>query len=302
MYEAKNSVVQQWLSPKFGMSGWRIDVGNMTGKLGDIDIHDEVMHGIRQTMDSVAPDAWLVAENGDFVAEDLAGRGWHGTMNYQGFMRPLASWMNKNANLGGGFQGLPIDSPKITSKALVNTIKNFNGSIPWQALTASMVLLDSHDTPRFRTIVGRDRARHLSAMTMLLTYPGVPSIFMGDEIGLEGNNGDDTRKTMTWDDKKDWDLEFLAEIKELTHLRRTEDAFINGGLRWVAAENGYIAYLRESKKSSVLVLISTSACTVDLDISTLGYKVAKTLHGYKVTGSKIKFSSSKATHGVWKLA
>ena len=252
----------------------------MTGKLGDIDIHDEVMHGIRQTMDSVAPDAWLVAENGDFVAEDLAGRGWHGTMNYQGFMRPLASWMNKNANLGGGFQGLPIDSPKITSKALVNTIKNFNGSIPWQALTASMVLLDSHDTPRFRTIVGRDRARHLSAMTMLLTYPGVPSIFMGDEI----------------------DLEFLAEIKELTHLRRTEDAFINGGLRWVAAENGYIAYLRESKKSSVLVLISTSACTVDLDISTLGYKVAKTLHGYKVTGSKIKFSSSKATHGVWKLA
>ena len=91
MYEAKNSVVQQWLSPKFGMSGWRIDVGNMTGKLGDIDIHDEVMHGIRQTMDSVAPDAWLVAENGDFVAEDLAGRGWHGTMNYQGFMRPLAS-------------------------------------------------------------------------------------------------------------------------------------------------------------------------------------------------------------------
>ena len=302
MYEAKNSVVQQWLSPKFGMSGWRIDVGNMTGKLGDIDIHDEVMHGIRNVMDSVAPDAWLVAENGDFVAEDLAGRGWHGTMNYQGFMRPLASWMNKNANLGGGFQGLPIDSPKITGKALVNTIKNFNGSIPWQALTASMVLLDSHDTPRFRTIVGRDRARHLSAMTMLLTYPGVPSIFMGDEIGLEGNNGDDTRKTMTWDDKKDWDLEFLAQIKELTHLRRTEDAFINGGLRWVAAENGYIAYLRESKKSSVLVLISTSACTVDLDLSVLGYKVAKVLHGHKATGSKIKFSSSEATHGVWKLA
>jgi len=302
MYEAKNSVVQQWLSPKFGMSGWRIDVGNMTGKLGDIDIHDEVMQGIRNVMDSVAPDAWLVAENGDFVAEDLAGRGWHGTMNYQGFMRPLASWMNKNANLGGGFQGLPIDSPKITGKALVNTIKNFNGSIPWQALTASMVLLDSHDTPRFRTIVGRDRARHLSAMTMLLTYPGVPSIFMGDEIGLEGNNGDDTRKTMTWDDKKDWDLEFLAQIKELTHLRRTEDAFINGGLRWVAAENGYIAYLRESKKSSVLVLISTSACTVDLDLSSLGYKVAKVLHGHKATGSKIKFSSSEATHGVWKLA
>ena len=301
MYQAKNSIVQKWLSPKFGMSGWRIDVGNMTGKLGDIDIHDKVMHGIRKVMDEAAPDAWLVAENGDFVAEDLTGRGWHGTMNYQGFMRPLASWMNKNAKLSGGFQGLPIDSPKITGKALVNTIKNFNGSIPWRALTASMVLLDSHDTPRFRTIVGKDRERHLSAMTMLLSYPGVPSIFMGDEIGLEGTNGDDTRKTMTWDDTSTWDLEFLAEVKKLTHLRLSEDAFLNGGLRWIAAEDGYVAYLRESKKSAVLILIATSACTVDLDISQLGYKVATTLHGQSAKGSRIKFSSSKATHGIWKL-
>jgi alpha-glucosidase len=209
--------------------------------------------------------------------------------------------MNKNAKLSGGFQGLPIDSPKITGKALVNTIKNFNGSIPWQALTASMVLLDSHDTPRFRTIVGKDRERHLSAMTMLLSYPGVPSIFMGDEIGLEGTNGDDTRKTMTWDDTSTWDLEFLAEVKKLTHLRLSEDAFLNGGLRWIAAEDGYVAYLRESKKSAVLILIATSACTVDLDISQLGYKVATTLHGQSAKGSRIKFSSSKATHGIWKL-
>jgi len=243
----------------------------------------------------------LVAENGDFVAEDLTGRGWHGTMNYQGFMRPLASWMNKNAKLSGGFQGLPIDSPKITGKALVNTIKNFNGSIPWRALTASMVLLDSHDTPRFRTIVGKDRARHLSAMTMLLTYPGVPSIFMGDEIGLEGNNGDDTRKTMTWDDRSDWDLDFLSEIKKLTALRSSEDAFINGGLRWVVAEDGYVAYLRESKKSTVLVLIATTACSVDIDLTQLDYKVAKTLHGQNAKGARIKFTSKGATHGVWKL-
>ncbi|GDX23250.1 alpha-glycosidase [Actinomycetes bacterium] len=301
MYEGKNSIVKKWLSPKFGMSGWRIDVGNMTGKLGDIDIHDEVMHGIRKAMDEVAPSAWLVAENGDFVAEDLAGYGWHGTMNYQGFMRPIASWMNKGAKLSGGFQGLPIDSPMITGTQLVETIKNFNGSLPWRALTASMVLLDSHDTPRFRTIVSGDRDRHLAAMTMLLTYPGVPSIFMGDEIGLEGTHGDDTRKTIKWDDRSEWDLEFLAEVKKLTAFRRKNDALVNGGLRWVAAEDGHIAYLRESKKSKVLVLIATIPSEIKIDLSKYGYRVAKTLYGKHANGSMINIKCEGATQGIWEL-
>jgi len=43
MYEGKNSIVRKWLSPKFGMAGWRVDVGNMTGRLGKDDLHDEVI-------------------------------------------------------------------------------------------------------------------------------------------------------------------------------------------------------------------------------------------------------------------
>ena len=224
MYEDKNSIIRKWLSPKYGMSGWRVDVGNMTGKYGEIDIHDEVMYGIRRAVEETKPDAWLVAENADFVANDLAGAGWHGTMNYQGFSRPLSSWMNESAKLSGGFQGLPIDSPKISGQQLVETIKNFNGSIPWRALTASMILLDSHDTPRFRTIVSKDKAKHLAAMAMLMSYPGVPSIFMGDELGFEGTGGEDSRRTINWEDRSGWDHDFLVEVKKLTKLRRTEDA------------------------------------------------------------------------------
>jgi alpha-glucosidase len=284
------------------MSGWRVDVGNMTGKYGDIDLHDEVMYGIRKAMDEVKPDAWLVAENADFVANDLAGAGWHGTMNYQGFSRPLSSWMNEKAKLSGGFQGLPIDSPRISGTQFVATIKNFNGSIPWRALIASMILLDSHDTPRFRTIVSGDKAKHLAAMTMLMSYPGVPSIFMGDELGFEGLSGEDSRRTINWDDRSDWDLDFLKEVKVLTKLRRNEDALINGGLRWVAAEMGYIAYLRESKKSSVLVVIVAKPCQVEIDLTKFGYRIGKTLYGQKASGSKLKFKANKATQGIWKLS
>ena len=301
MYEDKNSIIRKWLSPKYGMSGWRVDVGNMTGKYGEIDIHDEVMYGIRRAVEETKPDAWLVAENADFVANDLAGAGWHGTMNYQGFSRPLSSWMNESAKLSGGFQGLPIDSPKISGQQLVETIKNFNGSIPWRALTASMILLDSHDTPRFRTIVSRDRAKHLAAMAMLMSYPGVPSIFMGDELGFEGTGGEDSRRTINWEDRSGWDHDFLVEVKKLTKLRRTEDALINGGLRWIAAEANYLAYLRESKKGAILVVIAAKPGTVNIDLTKYGYRISKTLYGEKATGSTINFKNSKATQGIWKL-
>jgi len=219
------------------MAGWRIDVGNMTGRLGADDMHDEVMHGIRKAMDQVKPDAWLVAENGDFVASDLNGFGWHGAMNYQGFMRPVWNWVNLNTTIGGGFQGLPFSMPKINGKQLVASMSSFNGSIPWRSLVASMVLLDSHDTARMRTVVLGDKGLHLTAMTLLLTYPGVPSIFAGDEIGLEGSSGEDSRRTINWEDQSSWDTAFLSEIKKLVAIRKKHDAFINGGLRWVLVED-----------------------------------------------------------------
>jgi alpha-glucosidase len=165
-----------------------------------------------------------------------------------------------------------------------------------------MVLLDSHDTPRFRTIVAGDRAKHLAAMSMLMTYPGVPSIFMGDELGFEGLSGEDARRTINWEDRSNWDQPFLAEVKKLTKIRRTEDAIINGGLRWVAAEDNYLAYLRESKKSKVLVVIAAKPCTVDIDLSKLGYKVSKTLFGQKATGTRIKYKTNTANQGIWKLS
>jgi len=150
--------------------------------------------------------------------------------------------------------------------------------------------------------VSGDKAKHVAGMTMLMTYPGVPSVFMGDELGFEGMSGEDARRTINWIDRSNWDMDFFGEVKKLAKIRRNEDAFINGGLRWVAAEDNYLAYLRESKKSKVLVVIAAKPCTVAIDLSKFGYKVSKTLYGQRATGSKIKFKTTKATQGVWKLS
>lgn len=301
VYEGKNSIVKKWISPKFGIAGWRIDVGNMTGVQGAENHHVEVMQGIRKAMQEVNPDTWLVAENGDFIASDLNGLGWQGAMNYQGFMRPFWNWINRNPEITGGFQGLPFAMPKINGQQLVESIQEFNASIPWRSLTASMMLLDSHDTARFRTVVLGDVKAHASAMTMMLTYPGVPSIFAGDEIGLEGSWGEDARRTINWDDRSQWDYEFLSEVKKLVALRRSQDALINGGLRWVAAENDYLVYLRESKKQSILVLVSRGPMNATIDLSSYGYTVDKCLYGKEVSGEIFSIKSDSAVQGVWVL-
>lgn len=301
VYEGQNSIVKKWISPKFGMAGWRIDVGNMTGVQGVEDHHVEVMRGIRNAMQAVNPDTWLVAENGDFVASDLDGLGWQGAMNYQGFMRPFWNWMNRNSEITGGFQGLPFAMPKINGRQLVESIQEFNASIPWRSLTASMMLLDSHDTARFRTVVSGDVEAHKSAMTMMLSYPGVPSIFAGDEIGLEGSWGEDARRTINWEDRSGWDQIFFAEVKKLVKLRKTQDALINGGLRWISFDEDHIAYLRESKKQSLLILVSRGAINTTIDLSAFGYSINKTLYGLDVKGETFTIKSDGAIQGIWEL-
>jgi alpha-glucosidase len=302
MYEGKNSIVRKWLSPKFGMAGWRIDVGNMTGRLGKDDLHDEVMHGIRKAMDETNPKAWLVAENGDFFASDLDGLGWHGAMNYQGFMRPLWNWINQNSEIGGGFQGLPFAMPRITGSQMVESMKSFTASIPWRSLVSSMVLLDSHDTARMRTVVNGDSNRHLSAMALLLTYPGVPSIYAGDEMGLEGAWGEDGRRPMPWDKKEAWDNDFFAAVSSLVAIRKSRHGLAEGGLRWLAVEDDYILFIRESKREKVLVFISRTGVTTSIDLSPFGFVVERTLFGgvgAQATGKTISISSSEATQGIW---
>ncbi len=278
MYGGPASAVGRYLAEPFGLDGWRIDVANMTGRLGADDFAHEVARGIRATMTGLRPDSWLVAEHGHDAGPDLAASGWHGTMNYSGFTRPVWAWLTTPGH-GLTWLGLPGEIPSLPGPAVAATMRDFAASTPWAAWTRSMTILDSHDTPRFRTVVG-GRERHLVGAALLATMPGAPMIFAGDEIGLTGVDGEDSRTPFPWRHRDRWDTVTLDAYRALLRLRRDHVALRRGGLRWVHAGADSMTFLREHPDERLLVHVARADHdAVRLPLAALGTRRASALYG-----------------------
>jgi alpha-glucosidase len=242
------SAARKWLQPPYSIDGWRVDVANMTGRTGNTDVNADVAPTLRGVLNE---DSLLVAEHFHDYRPDV--HGWHGAMNYAGFSRPLWTWLR------GDFQtsyfGLPVTMPRLGGEASVATMRAFRAGVPWQFVLHSWTILDSHDTPRFRTMAG-SRARQLVGVGLQMTTPGVPMLFAGDELGLEGAWGEDARRTMPWDRPGSWDNALLEEYRRLIALRRSRDALARGGIRYAYVDDDVIAYLRETRDERLLCLAS----------------------------------------------
>jgi alpha-glucosidase len=253
---------------RFDLDGWRIDVANMVGRFRDVDLNHEVAHWAR----GATGDRLLVAEHGHDFRPDLDGRGWHGVMNYSGFLRPVWWWLRGNELTEDVFSSAP--APRYDARELVATERRFRAGVPWETVLHSWTLLDSHDTARFRTVTG-SRGRHLVGVGLQMTTPGVPMVFAGDELGLEGRWGEDARRTMPWDRRETWDEAFLEEVRRLAALRRSSAALARGGLRHVHASADAVAYLRETRDERLLCLAARAPHT---PVST-PFRSLETLYG-----------------------
>jgi alpha-glucosidase len=247
-YEGDDSVARRWLDA--GLDGWRVDVANMTGRWRDVDLHRDVARAMREAVGGKL----LVAEHGHDYREDLPGDGWHGAMNYAGFLRPVWCWLRRDElppELQRTFWGLPVGVPRLDGVQITETMRRFRAGLPWQAVLNSWTLLDSHDTARFRTVAGD---RHVVGIGLQMTMPGVPMVFAGDEVGLEGEWGEDARRTIPWEHPDAWDGALLETYRELIALRRSSDALARGGMRYVHVSAEAVAYLRETRGERILCL------------------------------------------------
>ncbi len=259
MVDGPDSVVAQWLRPG-RFDAWRIDVGNMTGRYKDIDVNHAVARETRETAIAANPEAVVIAEHGHDATRDLASDGWTSIMNYSAFTKPLWEWLNKGFDRQDNFWGLPINPwPSVDGVNVIEGMREFTGSVPWTVALNQANLLASHDTPRLMSIANGDVGRVKAGSGITFTWLGVPMVWMGEELGMTGDWGEDGRKPMPWHKPETWNAELLAWYTTLGALRLEHEALRRGSLRWAYAAPDVMAYVRETATERLLIVAARDA-------------------------------------------
>ncbi len=261
MYGDADSVLRRWLQPPFAADGWRVDVANMLARQGASQLGTEVARDMRSAVKEARSDAYLMGENFFDAAAQLQGDQWDGVMNYGGFTHPVWFWLAGYRQGAHGFPD-PLRMSHWPTEAMTATWRSRLASIPWVIALQQYNLLDSHDVPRIRTILGGNDALHRLAVMLLLTFPGVPGLYYGDEIGLTDLPDLASRGCMVWDESR-WDHDLLAFHRRLIRLRQESPALQRGGFQLLLEAEDTVCYQRETDDDRFLMLAHRAADPID---------------------------------------
>ncbi len=179
------------------IDGWRLDVS------------DEVSHDFwrqfRKAIKAEKSDCVLIGENWHDAYPYLMGDQYDSIMNYAFTKACLDYFAFDNFNA--------LDLSHQLNQILMRNKRQVN--------QMNLNLLDSHDTHRILTQVGKSKDKLLAAIALMFAFPGVPCLYYGTEIGLEGGYDPDSRRTFNWEEKS-WDKEFLNHIKAIISMKKNE--------------------------------------------------------------------------------
>ncbi|MBK8022784.1 MAG: alpha amylase N-terminal ig-like domain-containing protein [Chloroflexi bacterium] len=251
LYRSPESILRRWLRPPYRIDSWRLDVFHMMGRLGKTRLEQEVARGIRRAVKADNPQLYLYGEHSFDGTPHLQGDEVDATMNYEGFSVPLRRWMT--GYMGPEWPPAFNDPSPMPGEAVVEQWRSHLATIPWAIARQQYHMLSSHDMVRFLHLAGGDKALLLLAAGLLMTYPGVPAVYYGEEIGMSGGPDPDNRQPFPWDESR-WDSQVRATFQALIGLRRTAPALVRGGLQFLYAEGGLIAYQRQSHDQQIVVI------------------------------------------------
>ncbi len=262
--EGPDSVVARWLREPYSLDGWRIDVANMTGRHREDDFNEVVRRTIRRTMVEINPDTLLLGESTNDAAGDFPGDAWHGAMTYANFTRPLWNWLSTPGSPAGGGLGMTLGrTSDYTGVDFYAAHREFAAAFPWRTRLQTMNALDTHDTPRFLTSA-RDGVLPV-AFGLAVSLPGIPVVWMGDEFGLTGADGEESRTPMPWDAAAAGEFATTTDVyRRLIALKRAHPSLNGGGIRWLHASDDAVAFVRETATECVLVVAARAITVVDL--------------------------------------
>lgn len=233
-------VAAYWIK-ECDIDGWRLDVA------------DEISHvfwkRFRREMKAIKKDVLLVGEIWHFAGDFLEGDEWDSVMNYPFYHAVSDLLVREEIDVMAFFEKLHFIKGNLHS-ALEGYLWNF---------------IDSHDTARFLYSVKGNRAKQKLAAALQLLLPGMPMIYYGDEVALNGGPDPDCRRGMLWDERRQ-DKEMLHYYQTLIQIRHTHPALTKGTIiaQYAQEDTGMLVMKRQLDDQVITLLIHAGAGSVAL--------------------------------------
>jgi len=194
IYGNSTSVVKTYLKSPYGIDGWRLDAAQYIdagGNGGSDATNHQIMAELRTAVKSVNPNAEILGEFwGNAGPWTTSGNQWDSAMNYDGFTQPVSEWIT-----GLDYSG---NAASIPTSRFDSWLHGTRSNYPTDVQQAMSNSLGSHDVMRFGTRAGGDIWKTYLALFFQMTYVGTPTIYYGDEYGMQGGADPDNRRTFDW--------------------------------------------------------------------------------------------------------
>lgn len=216
---------------KMGFDGLRLDVAD--------EISHEMWRQLRKEVKETYSDVILLGEIWHDNEHWLKGDQFDGVMNYK-LQKILIDYFGMYS---------------ITAKNAANRMNKLLVANTEQANTMSLNFLDTHDTPRFLRFTGGNKDKLLGALCAMVMFPGMPCVFYGTELPLDGGGDPDCRKTFDWSFKTQ-DQIYADHFRTILGLKKF-NALSTGGAR-IEAKNGILSIEREQGQEKLTAYFNSS--------------------------------------------